>query len=333
MTDSALEQGPGILEIGKEYPPPGEEQATAQLRQLHLQVHHVEPGPNRRGEHPKGHGGVWAAFRVARDIPPELRVGLFKDPRTYTAFIRFSNGRTQDDRMPDVHAMAVKVLIPQDGGAPLQQDFIMADHVIFFSGNVQHVLDFLVATSSGTPVSTLAMTTHPALIGFTNKATTCPLGLNYWSQTPYKAGDGAVKYFAFPSPGREDPIVALNDSPDCMREAMIEQLTLQKAGAEFDFCVNPQTDAKAMPVEDPRVEWKSAAVKLATISIYPQKFDSPEQAAFVENLTWSPWNALPEHRPLGGINRARRDVYRESQELRHQTNGTTVKSITGREWF
>lgn len=72
-----------------------------------------------------------------------------------------------------------------------------------------------------------------------------------------------------------------------------------------------------MPVEDPTVEWKSAAVKLATISIYPQKFDSPEQVAFGENLTWSPWNALPEHRPLGGINRARRDVYRESQELRH----------------
>lgn len=79
------------------------------------------------------------------------------------------------------------------------------------------------------------MTTHPALIGLTNKATTCPLGLSYWSQTPYKAGDGAVKYFAFSSPGRERPIVSLNDSPDRMREAMIEQLTLQKAGAEFDF--------------------------------------------------------------------------------------------------
>lgn len=45
--------------------------------------------------------------------------------------------------MPEVHAMAVKVLIPRNGDAPLQQDFIMADHVIFFSRNVQHVLDFL----------------------------------------------------------------------------------------------------------------------------------------------------------------------------------------------
>ena len=74
-------------------------------------------------------------------------------------------------------------------------------------------------------------------------------------------------------------------------------------------------------------------MKLATISIYPQKFDSPEQMRFVENLSWSPWNCLPEHEPLGGINRARRRVYGESRELRFKTNSVVSVVVTGREIF
>jgi hypothetical protein len=136
-----------------------------------------------------------------------------------------------------------------------------------------------------------------------------------------------------PSAEAQKASIKFNDSPDFLKEAMIEQLTLQKIGAEFDFCVNPQTDAEAMPVEDPTIEWKSAPVKLATISIFPQKFDWPEQMTFVENLAWNPWNSLPEHRPLGGINRARQGLYLDSQELRHKTNAVQSTSITGREWF
>jgi hypothetical protein len=37
--------------------------------------------------------------------------------------------------------------------APFQQDFILADHPIFFARNVQHIFDFLAATAAGTPDS------------------------------------------------------------------------------------------------------------------------------------------------------------------------------------
>ncbi|MEO7271649.1 MAG: catalase, partial [Vicinamibacterales bacterium] len=112
-----------------------------------------------------------------------------------------------------------------------------------------------------------------------------------------------------------------------------EQLTRQKRGAQFDLSVNPQTDPETMPVEDPTIEWTSAPVRLATISIYPQKCDGPEQMAFVENLSWNPWNALPEHLPLGGINRARKLVYMDSSDLRHKTTGQSPVVPTGRESF
>jgi hypothetical protein len=325
--------GVTTLEVGKEYPPEGEDAVIEQLRALHLQVHHVKPGPDRRGEHPKQHAGLWATFRVADDIPESMRVGLFATARSYTAIIRFSNGRGPDDTKPEVHAMAVKVIVPDGTGPPRIQDFVVADHSVFFARNVQHVFEFLVATMKGTPIPQLAATDYPALVGFTGIPTRSLLDMTYWSQTPYKLGEGAVKYVVTPSASTDPVPMPLTSSPDCLRDALTEQLTLQKRGAQFDLSVNPQTDAVTMPVEDPTVAWTSAPVRLATISIYPQKCDAPEQIAFVENLSWDPWNTLPEHRPLGGINRARKLVYLDSSELRHKATGKSPVIPTGRESF
>ena len=320
-------------EIGKEYPPEGESAAIDQLRGLHLKVHQAQPGPSHRGEHPKQHAGLWATFRVNDGIPEPMRVGLFATPRSYTALVRFSNGRGLDDTKPEVHAMAVKVLVPDGSGPARIQDFIVADHAVFFARNVQHVFDFLAATVKGTPVPQLAATDYPELAHFSSIATSSLLGMTFWSQTPYKLGDdGAVKYLVTPSAG-EEPALPIGHSPDCLREALLEQLTVRKIGAQFDLSVNPQTDAEAMPVEDPTVAWTSPPVRLATISIYPQKFDRPEQMAFFDSLSWNPWNALPEHTPLGGINRARRMVYEDSSALRHKTTGVAPVIPTGRESF
>jgi hypothetical protein len=72
---------------------------------------------------------------------------------------------------------------------------------------------------------------------------------------------------------------------------------------------------------------------VATITIYPQKFDSEAQMTFCENLAFSPWRAPKAHQPLGGINRARRSIYEASQNLRHETNHVDYKEPTGRETF
>ena len=73
-----------------------------------------------------------------------------------------------------------------------------------------------------------------------------------------------------------------------------------------------------MPIEDPTVEWKSAWERVATIEIDAQEFDFPERWEWGNKLSFSPWHALEEHRPLGGINRARKVVYPASSDLRHE---------------
>ena len=51
-----------------------------------------------------------------------------------------------------------------------------------------------------------------------------------------------------------------------------------------------------------------------------QTFDTTARMSFGENLSYTPWHCLPEHRPLGGINRARRVVYEAISKVRHKSN-------------
>ena len=99
--------------------------------------------------------------------------------------------------------------------------------------------------------------------------------------------------------------------------------TLANGDACMEFLVQPRTSDK-LDVEDAATEWPEADApfyKVATIRIPKQDFDTPEQHAFCENLSFSPWHALPDHRPLGGINRLRQVVYERISRTRHELNG------------
>lgn len=303
------------LEIGQEYPPDGEAESIETLVALHLKVQQVHPGPGYRGEHPKQHAGVWATFTVVDGIPDAQRVGLFARPGTYKALVRFSNGREFDDTKADVHGMAVKVFLT-DGDGSAVQDFVTADHPVFFATDVKHLLRFFEAAVKGVP-PLLMVPLFPKLIGFTRVPETSPTAMTYWSQVPYKLGTGAVKYLIAPSGGSEYEASAFEKTPDGLRDALIDQLTTRKVAATFDFSVIPQTDATAMPVENPTVNWTSAPVRVATIRIDPQTFDTPDRMSMASNLSWNPWHALPEHMPLGGINRCRRVMYPASARARN----------------
>lgn len=111
---------------------------------------------------------------------------------------------------------------------------------------------------------------------------------------------------------RRDPPFPTIPTPNFLRETMIQQLAA--GSARFDFEVQPRTSPD-MSVEDSMTEWKEADApffKPATITIPQQLFATPERDQFGENLSFSPWHALPQHRPLGAINRARRVIIKPS---------------------
>ena len=121
---------------------------------------------------------------------------------------------------------------------------------------------------------------------------------------------------------------------DYLRDVLIEQLSA--GDASFDLMVQRQVDPVKQPIEDPGIPWDeslSRFEKIATLHIPRQSFDSKEQREFGDNLSYNPWRCLAEHRPLGGINRARRTVYEMLSEFRHLHNQAPRVEPTGREDF
>ena len=149
-----------------------------------------------------------------------------------------------------------------------------------------------------------------------------PLEIKYWSGTPFwlgpAAGEGghAVKYSAV---SRQANRTAPPDDPEDLPDDYLTQALardLQSQEAVFDFKVHLQTYPVGMPVEDVSVEWHesdSNPITVATLRIAPQKVDgSGDLATRCESMSFNPWHALAEHRPMGGMNRLRKVVYQAS---------------------
>lgn len=318
-----------MRELAKEYPLPNEEELIRTLLAMReKRVERARSGVYVRESHPKHHGCVQARFVVEPDLPEELRVGVFAEPRAYDARIRFSNanglrrdGTYRPDGRPDLRGMAIKLDV--DGTT---QDFLLISATAL---PARDLADFVAVLGEFRLLGTLGYFFNPrhprlrelAIALRAVKRYANPLDIRYSTVVPFLLGDQAVRYEARPvgaSAGR----APWRAPPDFLREAMRERLSA--GDARFEFRVQVQTDADAMPVEDPSVVWDSSFRTVATIEIPAQSFDSAEQMAACENLSFNPWHTLPEHRPLGGLNRARRVVYPALTQLRHDRNHVPV---------
>jgi hypothetical protein len=327
------------MELGKEYPPVGEAEAIEQIRNFikdgFERFPYLHTVPVRRFVHAKGHGCVKAYFIVEENIPAELRIGVFRFPAIYEAWIRFSNGSplVQSDWRPDARGMAIKLMgISANGvqgqpGKETAQDFVMINYPAFFIRNAMDFASFSSHVTGGSlPLSfffcwnPLKWRMHEFLTLVRTGLKWIPslLGIQYWSQTPYRLGTKAIKFSARPCSPRND--FSLIFSHDRLRKIMTGQL---KCEASFDFLIQEQTSATRMPIEDATSIWPenlSPYRKVATIKIPPQDFNTLERLSLEENLSFAPWHSLPEHHPIGGINRARRAIYELSAELRLRRN-------------
>lgn len=302
-------------------------------------------GSARRDAHPKAHGCVKAELHIVESLPDNLAKGIFVPGKNYQAWIRFSNGSrdaSQADIQRDARGMAIKVLgvrgkkLLESEDEATTQDFIMINHPVFFANDPTRYLSLLRDETSdsffrkiripfdlGAKGSLIALQT-------TSKRISNPLQTRYWSMVPYQLGTGAgrqaVKYSARSCSAATDPIP---DQPghDFLRDAL--RSTLKKGDACMELMVQPRT-SNTMAVEDSMTEWEEAQApfyKVATIRIPQQVFDTPDQNEFCENLSFNPWHALPEHKPLGVTNRLRKVIYEHISRVRHEMNSTTKQEL------
>ena len=326
--------------------PPKEPAATHRITELVLKQMtrtYKRSRPVRRGQHPKTHALLKAEFIVS-DVPLDLRAGVFDvaRERTYDAWIRFSssNSKLQSDSVADAQGISIKLLgvngekiLPHERCAATQ-DFILVNHPVFFLRNAMETADFaeiVTATGAirGVKVRALmffldrmnprAAWTLRQTVGTKIEN---PLNVAYWSQTPYALGPHAVKYSVQPerlAPGQPIP----PDDWDGLEDAIETALAPRNAEFWLEFLVQRQADPVSMPIEDPTIRWSerdSPFRKVARIRIAHQDFTAQRRRNKAENMSFTPWHSLPEHRPLGGINRARRAVYQASSGFRHDLN-------------
>lgn len=326
--------------LGHEYIQVDEDQiAYKLLQEFEAQVTRMYKDKKMlRQVHTKMHGCVKAVFSIVEDLPQELKIGVFGgEKKNYNAWVRFSNGNTQPqkDKKKDIRGVAIKLLgvpgekILDDQLLAETQDFLLMSSETFFAKTIKELSRLLNAMTSPNFFKSKLFILNPLLWPIIFRATkskvACknPIDIPYWSTQPYQFGtiDRAVKYHLRPSPC--NTVVVENTTDDNYLRYNLAQ-TLHDNEAKFDFFIQFQTDADAMPIEDPTVAWSSQYIKVATLTIPPQVFDSNAQIEFGDNLSFNPWHSLPEHRPLGAFNRVRKKVYEAMSKFRHEFNHLPV---------
>ena len=129
-------------------------------------------------------------------------------------------------------------------------------------------------------------------------------------------------------------LVIAIDANSISRDAMVA--SLNHGDVDLDFRIQRQTDPHLMPIENAGVLWPerlSPRISAATLHIPRQRFASSGQIAFARRLSYNPWHCIAEHRPLGNQSRARRRMYWEVSQLRHDMNQVQRYEPTGDETF
>lgn len=138
---------------------------------------------------------------------------------------------------------------------------------------------------------------------------------------------------------KENKEVLPSTHRDELRDAMQKTLETDKQDTCFVFVLQRFVDQDKTPPEKATVNWDLVApmTPVADLRIPAQTFTSEAQDTFCDDMAFTPWHALPEHKPLGVVNRTRFVVYTATAKLRragnHPPTGSALTGPTGEESF
>jgi hypothetical protein len=332
----------------------------AQLRETMLEMSatmHGHTGHAMRSVHAKSFGLLRGTLEVLPGLPPALAQGLFSSPHTYDLVVRFSSPPAEqlDDRVSLPRAVALKVLGVQGERLPgsegnTTRDFLMVDGPVFVAKDAKDFMRQakLLATSTDKAesgkrmLSVLLRGANAALnaVGVDSTAVQAmgghrqvhPLGATFFTQVPLRYGQHIAKLSLVPVSSTLTPLIdaplgdELANHPDGLREAVVQFFAAN--AAEWELRAQLNTDLETMPIEDACVQWseeESPYLPVARLAIASQSAWHGQRSPFTEDrLSFSPWHGLAAHRPLGGVMRARREIYSSSVAFRGNANGCPI---------
>jgi len=305
-------------------------------------------GHASRAVHAKGHALVRGKLTVLDNLPPQLAQGLFGKAGTYDVLLRWSSPPAEQlpDGVSTHRAVAMKVLnVPGErfdtAKSGNSQDFLMVNGPVFSAPDPQGFLKsvkMLAATTNASEtgkkiISAVLRTAESALEAVGGESGMLkalggepqhhPLGETYFSQTPYLYGQYMAKLSLAPV---APELLALDGASiktedDAQRHAIGSHFASQ--GGEWELRVQLNVDVEKMPIEDASVEWPqelSPFIAVARVRLEPQTSWDASLEKLEDEIAYDQWNCLVEHRPLGSVNRARRQVMATSREFRSEFN-------------
>ncbi|MGB0124245.1 MAG: hypothetical protein WA419_04800 [Silvibacterium sp.] len=308
-----------------------------------------KPGMFERGGNTKTHGIVRGEFIVHDGLPAELRHGIYAQPHTYRAWVRFSGpGPYITTDIDDVGFMSISIKLMGVPGPKLMeeekftQDMFAVSTPTFVTPDTVANAQLQVESLKNATIFYFLNLHRPHALDLVMqslwlKTQSSPFEAPYFSCVPYLLGEGqAMQYSVWPKLKCRTPIPRLPLLPpdNYLRNAMVASLA--KGDVELDIRLQRQTDPHLMPLENNSVLWPeklSPRIWAATLRLPRQKFDSPAQLDFARLLSYNPWHCIAEHRPLGNQNRARRRMYDTLSKLRHGMNDVPLYEPTGDEVF
>jgi hypothetical protein len=304
-----------------------------------------------RASHAKSTACVIGKLIVAPELPPELAQGLFAEPGTFDVAVRFAQGPGEKlgDRVSTHRGMSIKVFGVEGTKLPGHdaptQDFVLASGTTFPAGTVAGFLSQAKKIGLTVPMpegvksaaASVARNINKVLnavgagpsptLDFYGHPFSHPLVEEYFSQCPVRFGDHVAKIGAFPVSAEQQALADWQLDPhqdeDGFRHAAVDYF--EGKDAVFELRAQLWTDAGTQPIEDTSVDWptsESPYRTVATIRLPRQPAYSPDRVRyFDEVMTFRPAHSLEVHRPLGGVMRARMQVYQALSDFRHRENG------------
>ena len=337
-----------------------ETETIAELKETLLKISKTmqeHTGHGMRSVHAKSFSLLRGTLEVLPNLPANFAQGVFAVPKTYDIVARMSTPPAEelDDRVSLPRGMALKIVGVEGERLPgsendTTQDFLMVDGPAFNAPDAKHFLSSLKQLAATTDKAEGAkhalsivlrgVTTalgavgieSPKLVSMGGHKQTHPMGETFFTQVPHRYGTFIAKLSLAPvSPSltslTDQPLPdEMASDPNGLRRASNEFFAASEG--EWELRVQLNTDLKAMPIEDATVEWPEAQspyVAVARVRIGKQTAWSEERSRAVDDgMSFNPWHGIEAHRPLGGVMRARREVYPPSVAFRSAANGCPI---------
>jgi hypothetical protein len=300
-----------------------------------------------RGLHAKLHAGLAAEFHVLPGLPEYARHGVFSSSKVFPALVRFSNGDSvaHADKTQEPRGIAIKLVgVPGRKLLPgleneVTQDFLATSHSVTSAvRDVDQFMKFIRVKRDGLKPGPLiralgfgeacrilwSLFIHVRLPKVRSMVTE-----HFSSTAPVKFGPYAVK-FMVRLPEKTTETTSPSSSDDFLHDDLARRL--RQADIVLDFLVQFYIDDKSTPIEDTSVRWNTPWLKVAELHIPKCDPDSARGKAFseaVNRLSFSPWHATEDHRPLGNVMRARRVAYEVSSKFRTHDSEPTSLPLAG----